>query len=254
MTDNHKLTDPTQAPLIWDAQRAVPGLVVNPYEVLSTSESGHGVMFGMMPEIGKVVVKPHVVKARATNEAQRIANFEAIGVNTPPLQGLSEGNQATYLITRRYPGINMLGVHDLAVGIADPKLRRKIIPLITNASRGIAGVHIKGGTHGDFQVKNAAQGPEGEFVAIDLEKSHVNQKGPNGAYERAKDLYLLGGSLLLRGLVADRSTGYRLGLIDGLIVAPHAEVTSAHPHAAVDYERVSSALQKTAKTGKPVKL
>lgn len=254
MSTKQELPDTRLQPLIWDAQRAVPGLVINPYELLSTHESGHGVMFGAVPNIGKVVVKPHAVKARAANEAQRMANFEEIGVNTPPLQGISEGNRATYLVARRYPGLNMLGAHDLNIGIANPRLRRQIMPMVATASRGVADVHIKGGVHGDFQVKNVAQGPDGEFVAVDLEKSHVNLHGRKGEYLRAKDLYLLGASLLLRDLVSDRSPGYRAGMVESLVVAPHAEATAKHPDAAVDYERVSDALQLTAKTGKTVKL
>lgn len=240
--------------VIWDAQRAMPGLTVNPYTDLPAGESGHKVMFGEWGDRGEVVVKPHRLFDRASQEARQIGNVARLGLNTPELQAVVIGNKASYLVTSKYPGLQTLTGMAWNLGVADKALQRRAVPAMRNAATGLAVIHGKGAVHGDYQAKNVAKGPKDEQVVIDLEKVRVNMWGEKGADDRAKDLYLLASSLLIRGLLADRSPSYRTGFIAEHVVLPYAHAAQSNTNTPASLDKLSKAVEHTANTGKIITL
>ena len=230
-----------------EAKTVIPDFRPNPYWTPDPLISGHGVFSGILTDGNEIIVKPHTVTQRAYNEAGRINSVIKLGINTPNLHGVYLGNYATYLAVDRYKGLQTLGQLNLDVDIADRSLHRLIKPAISTAVNGIADMHLKGVVHGDYQAKNAAFGPENEFVAIDLEKSQPNVSLENGHNGRANDLYLLGASLLLSRLISGRKPPYRAGFVSAHVLGEYAESVNQDSDF-IDYEKITDAYEKVAKT------
>lgn len=240
-------------PQMHDARVAIPGFKANPYWTPDPKISGHGVFSGLLGTGEEVIIKPHTILSRANNEARRIETISRLGINTPELKGVFEGTRASYLAVLRYPRLQTLGQLDIDVDIADRSLHRTVKPAIDIAVSGLANMHVKDVVHGDFQAKNAAYGPDGEFVAIDLEKAQPNVQGDAGHNGRVNDLYLLGASLLLGNLLGGRKPSYRVGFLGAHVLGAYAEATGKES-SFVDYDKVSDALEKVAKTGKKAQM
>lgn len=207
----------------WDAQAAVPGLTITPYEVMRERQSGHGVMFGKLSGGEQVVVKPHVKEGKADYEALQIERFAERGINTPAKIGTYPGREATYLVTEKYEGLRTLGDMCWRASVAD-RVRPRLMHDLELGARNLAELHSHGASHGDYAIKNVGLGPEAEPVFFDLERSQLDERGRGSAIERTNDLYMLGGSALGDGLLYDRSPSYRIGALRIGLVDPYVDL------------------------------
>lgn len=249
MTKHESHDENAPNPHIWDAQSSIPGLKINRHR--TKDGSAHRVMSGTHPSFGSVMIKPHAKGQKAMREALALEHVGLHGIPTPNFVALNKGKLAHYLLTEEYPGLTTLTeAHDLRVGIADPRLRRSITPAIISAARGLGAIHGIGASHGDFQAKNAALGPGGEFVAMDLENARIDVAGKKGVDSRQTDLYTFGASMLLDGLLEGRSARYRTQYLDDTVLAQHMDIAGRIPGAEVDYDLIANAFLSTATEGR----
>lgn len=253
-------------PFMGDAKRAIPGLKIDEFRSLKWWVSGHGVMFGTTRTHGDVVVKPHTKVQRALHEARSIGRVSKLGFGTPRFLGLMTGKKAMYLVTEEEKGLHTLGELDWERSIADPNLRRVLLPKVETAAQDLADLHVAGVAHGDYRPKNVVDRfaenesrghqqdvPDRPFF-LDLERANLNASGDPGLSDRARDLYQFGGSLLMYGFLSDRSPSFREGFLSAQFLGPHMDAVGGAANALVDYDLISSHLRTTAITGKPVKI
>lgn len=224
----------------WDAQRAVPNLILNPYDnrgATGDSFSAHSIMTGRIVRNGQeeptnVYIKPHVDKARAQRDLNAAKEIAARGLVVPEPLGIYDGADATYLVSREYPGLRTLNERNWAATVADAAARRRLIPDLERGARSAARLHNAAATHGDYHPKNVAFGPKNEAVYIDLENAYTRSRGRRDAWDRAGDVYALGSGVLVgkprpqEGLYYDKSPTYRLGAINELLVGPYMDALS----------------------------
>lgn len=234
----------------WDAQAAVPGLTITPYEVMRPRLSCHGVMFGEMRDGTEVVVKPHVKPGKAEHEAAQIDRVTALGLNTPRKIGSFMGNQAIYVLTEKYPGLRTLADLNWRRSVADranPELARNL----GLGARNLAELHSHGVSHCDYRTKNAGLGPDDEPVYFDLEKSQMRGWGRGPHVETTNDLLLLGGSVVSKGFLYDRSPSYRAGALRVGLVDPYMELVSNDD---VDHDLLDRGYKVSCTLGKMVSI
>lgn len=240
---------------MWDAQRAVPGLHINPFETPPPEESGHHVMFGTLEGVGAVAVKPHRTQGGAENEARRIGQVGRLGYEVTPLHSVVPGSEATYLLTHRVEGLTTLGRLGWSRTIADPDVHRTLTPWLSSAAGFTGKVHDGGIVIGDNKLKNravipGASGlPDGthRHYLMDLEKAQVGVAGDAGVVSRVADLSELAASALCRGFLRDKSASFRAGYVLGAVMPPHAEACPSQP---VDYDALTEIVRHVARTGK----
>lgn len=239
----------------WDAQGAVAGLRINPYEVPPPEESGHHVMFGTIDGVGDVAVKPHRTRGGADNEARRITQVKDLGFDVTPFHLVAQGKIAAYLLTRRVPGLTTLGRLGWNRTIADPYVHGGLVPWLADAARFTGEVHERGVIVGDNKLKNrpvvlGESGlPDGthRHLLMDLEKTQIGVTGDMGAALRVGDLSELAASALCRGFLEDRSPAFRAGFVLGAIIPAHAETCKTRP---IDYQALEKIVGHVARTGK----
>ncbi len=231
----------------WDAQFAVPELLINPYESFSSDSSKHGAMLGRIAS-SQVVVKPHPNRNKAQRELANIEEFRAIGLNTFTPVGVFEGRNASYLVTEKYEGLTALNGLTLRIAHND---RHELKPLRVRTARSAqaaAEMHNKHATHGDYKVKNSFEGPNGETVFGDLENAMVGQRGRGDAVRRAADIYELGASLARGGYLYNKSPSYRAGAIGELVIGSYVNALDTSLDSQLDL--VEAAIDYTIRTNR----
>lgn len=229
----------------WDAQAAVPGLRLNPYELTPPESSGHGIMFGEMclKEETRVVVKPFFNLSRGEREMSIASKLGKVGLNVPRQIGIYRGKEAAYLVARRYEGLTTLAQVDWHQPIGDPVYLQKNVPHLTRASIGLAKFQAVNAVHHDYQDKNAAEGPNQEEVYIDLERAQFNSADVNPV-SRAEDMYKLVGSVIRSGFYGGRTRSYKLGAINEYAVAPYLDAVVLPVDTDILHDAVISAVAR----------
>lgn len=221
--DNH----PAPEAVVSDIRQHVGYFELNPYLQLGDEDSGHGVLFGAMPQHGDVAVKPFYGKrGKANIEARNLERVKDLGFDAfQPLE-VATGALAAYLITQRRPGIQHLGQVDWAADVASPRIRRILTPTLDTAATTAASWHTAGVTHGDMQIKNMMYDRSGSSVYGDAERTQVNLP-PEALTQLAhRDLTMLGFSVNERGFLRDRSPRYRAGFLAESFVDPYLAATN----------------------------
>lgn len=231
----------------WDAQSAVPDLVINPYESYASDRSKHGALIGNIANRA-VVVKPHENRARAQRELANMNELRKVGLPTVKPVGVFEGRNASYLITEKYEGLTALNGLRLRVAHNERRDREEVSTRVVRSAKAIAKLHANGITHGDFQAKNSFEGPEQEAVYLDLENTLIGSRGRGDIDRRAADVYMLGASLAYAGYLYNRSPSYRSGAITEMVIGPYADAVDPAMESRLDM--VEAATQYTIRTHK----
>ena len=210
----------------WDAQSAVPGLKINPYEVFDSSQSGHGVMVGrLLDKEMDVVIKPHMNRDRALREMRVTDKISSLGLIAPEQVGVYDGREGYYLLSKRYPGLTTLTSLCLNTSVACQDNHKIIVPRLNRSGISLALFHNKNIVHLDFQAKNDAEGLDHERVWIDNEKAQIGSSIVNPV-TRAQDLYKLMGSVMRKGFLSERSAHYRVRALHEAVVVPYTEAAN----------------------------
>ncbi len=230
----------------WDSQASISGLKINPYEIIGSS--GHKVMTGTLygDAETEVVVKPHTKEDRALREFRISRAIAGMGLNTPEAIGVYKGQQASYLVFQKYPGLQTLTDMNLQASIAHPSVGKVIQPRLSRAGEGMAEFHDKKVVHLDAQARNNGEGPQLEPVYFDFERTQFNSTGVNET-SRAEDLYKLAGSVLMLGYLGDKKPSYRASAVTEAIVGPYQERLA---HVQTDYDMYEAAVRVMSETGR----
>lgn len=233
-----------QAEILWDMARALGG-----FRPTGIAESGHGVVFGFAKRLGEIAVKPHGKYERADMERRRMLAVAALGIPTLEPLEVAAGNHASYLVTRQNPDLTDMSQHAWAASIGNRRTRRELIPALMQGGQDMARFHSVGVAHGDAHVGNMARDEAGQ-VALDLERVSINEPPDKLAPKVTTDLHKLGASVLVRGFLAERSSGYRAGALGEHLLAPYMELVDNPALPPIDVEAVQHGWQVTANTGR----
>lgn len=188
------------------------------------ADSSHYVLFGVMPEFGSVAVKPFTRRRqKATREKDALKAVASRGFDALEPLVVAEGGLASYLITRRISDLRHLGELDWRANIASPRLKRSITPTLNKVASVLADLHNSGIVHGDYRVQNAVFDPTGTHVFVDGENAWVDLPPALRTDASNKDVGLFGASALHRGVLSDRSAGYRAGYMKDELLTPYLE-------------------------------
>lgn len=216
---------PSSENLVNDIRRSVGHFEPNPYLRLGETDSAHGVLFGDIPALGSVAVKPFTTRVRAMDESWNLRAVAKKGFAALEPLNVATGALSSYLITKRRPDLRPLSQLCWRADVASPRLRQTLEPALGLAAETAAAWHNAGIIHGDMGVKNLAYDTIGQSVFIDAERSLVGsrslQRRTAGAH---RDLALLTRSVLAKGLLADRSPRYRLGFVEDTFLTPYFDL------------------------------
>jgi hypothetical protein len=211
-------------PTVNDIRQTLGYFEPNPYLRMGEMDSGHGVLFGRIADIGEVAVKPFSKAPRAHAEKSSLEKVESLGFDALEPLAVATGGIATYLITQHRSNLRPLSHVDWEANIASPRLKRVIVPSLNQAAETAASWHNAGITHGDMQAKNMVYDRDGKSVFVDAEKTRISSSAAANTANAHKDLALLSQSALHGGLLQDRSARYRAGFVDEHFVTPYLEL------------------------------
>jgi|GEM_PF-4053435 len=209
-----------------DIRASVGYFEPDPYLVLGESDSMHGVMFGVMPELGQVAIKPFQRLGKAQAEEHNLRNVAERGFDALEPITVASGGLASYLITERRKGLRHLGQMDWSTDVASKRLSNVLVPALGVAAQTAADWHSAKITHGDMQIKNMAYDVHGNSVYIDAEKTAIGTSLPSHLTQLAhKDLGMLTSSVLhsSRGFLHDKSPSYRVGVVTESFIDPYLD-------------------------------
>ncbi len=195
---------------------------------LLLGDSAHHAQIVVDENDKKWVMKSQDVSyGKALNELNMLDRFQREGVPTLPLNGArpfivkaeDEKDSAT-LFLPFISGLQPLTRLDWAahVGTDSYERRREDLSLCIRLA---AKMHLRGFTHGDFQVKNIGLLRSGKIVAFDLENSHEFPQGSlqdsRVIQEKSDDLVSLFKSVRLNGLFTDTNPDIRRAEISDIL-------------------------------------
>jgi hypothetical protein len=206
-----------------DIRHNVGHFDLNEHMVLGNTDSAHEVIFGTMPILGEVAVKPFTREARAETESRNLMKAEKMGLETVEPLLVATGGLASYLVTRYKDDVTHLGMVDWHVDVANPDLHDVIDPTLATAAGTVAEWHTKGAAHGDLQVKNVTYTNTGRPIFLDAERATFHPAPDRFRLAADRDMQKLGKSALLRGLLYDKSASYRAGYLTDRLLIPYLD-------------------------------
>ena len=232
-------TLPTQEQYVNDVRHHLGYFTPNPYMGAGNTDSAHQIMFGEIPELGEVAVKPFAKVERALNEKRALDKVRAL----PDLEALeplavAEGALASYLVTRYRDDLDHLGMIDWAATITRRRNLQEVIePTLAQAATTAVLWHNRDVTHGDMQAKNHAYTNRRTPVFVDAEKTAFHVHPPYHTLAANRDLQRFGLSVLDRGLLADRSPSYRAGFLSEQYLEPYLAAVTGDKFSQTSQER-----------------
>jgi hypothetical protein len=199
--------------------------------------SAHGVLLGTLPNYGEVAVKPHSNIRKAEQESSNLLRATEKGLLAIEPLEVAVGGVATYLITRREPGLTDLRTAPWNVNVASRALRSQVIPTLHQAANALGGLHAAGVVHGDYTPRNAMFTADRLPIYGDAENSHINPTGDLAVRLASKDVTVFGKGVMTSGLLADRSPAYRADFLTSELVDPYLEVAQANPTMGIPAQR-----------------
>lgn len=216
---------PYSSQLVNDVRSTIGHFTPNEHMGIGAMDSVHPLMFGLVPELGEVAIKPFLGDRhdQAINERNALTRAAALGLEALRPLVVTQGSLASYLVTRYRDDIHHLGMVDWHVDIASRRLHSVIKPTINRAASTAAEWHSKGVTHGDMGVKNVMYSTAGHSVFGDAERSQFHSKPDRHRLAADRDIQRLGKTMFYRGLLSDRSPTYRAGFLDDNLIGPYLE-------------------------------
>jgi serine/threonine protein kinase len=226
----------SQAEYVNDVRQHVGYFEPNGHMLLGSSSSGHGVVFGEMPGLGEVAVKPFTTVAKARQEEAALERIRAI----PDLDAVeplvvAEGGLGAYLVTRYRDDLSHLSEVDWRTRITQrQELNGVIVPTLRQVAATTADLHRHHVTHGDWKPRNIHYTATGKPIVVDAEQAKFFTHPKHHANTANKDLRVFGEDVLYHGLLVDRSPSYRVGflteeLLDRYLEAVNGDQFSQSP-------------------------
>lgn len=236
MAGSRSARQPNDPSLVTDFRRNV-GHFVPDNRVGREVASVRSLLVGLTPDFGEVVIKPFSKSGRAKNEARQLIGASEKGLRAVEPLSVCEGGLATYLVTRRIHGLHNLANAGWNIDIASSRLPH-VNDLLGRVATVASEMHGAGVTHGDFKPKNTMFDEKGAVFA-DAERAHVDPSSVVATSLADSDIVGFGRNVMGKGLLYDKSPGYRAGHLAEMLVDPYLASLPTQRYGSPDVRRAS---------------
>lgn len=222
------LSAPSPEVISQDISKLYGGFEIDTLGQLGVSDSAHGVVFGEIPGLGDVAVKPFTKIGKARHEQSNYERVLKKGFETiDPIDSVS-GQRASYLISIRRRDLTNLAQRPWSESLDSEKRLADTFAGLGSVALDTAVLHDAGITHGDYQAKNIVyDSTTGLYVVADVERAQIDRAGDDHKVDATKDVIKVGESLLSKGVFAGVSPVRRVELLEGALLEPYLSSASS---------------------------
>jgi len=222
------LSSPSPEVISQDISNIYGGFEIDPLGQLGVSDSAHGVIFGEIPEVGDVAVKPFTKIGKARHEQGNYLRISKRGFETIEPVDAVTGQRASYLISIRRRNLTNLAQRPWSESLEGEKRLADTFASLGSVALDTAVLHDAGITHGDYQAKNVVyDSATGLYVVADVERAQIDRVGHEHIVDATQDVVKVGESLLSKGVFEGASPGRRVELLEDALLGPYLSASSS---------------------------